>query len=139
MRICTRCKKDKEDEEFAFKNKVKGTRKAKCRTCQSDDDKILYLTDQTRRENIRGLAILAIKKAKEFSNRVKRCFGCKNCRDKRFYVLDFHHVNCKDKDISILIRQGATIERLKNEMRKCEVLCSNCHRETHYLKNQKVM
>lgn len=35
MKICTKCKKSKDLEEFNFSNKSKGTRRAECKLCLS--------------------------------------------------------------------------------------------------------
>ena len=48
-------------------------------------------------------------------------------------VLDFHHVNSKDKKFSL---QCAAMNRspsnIITEVNKCILLCSNCHREIHH-------
>lgn len=137
MKVCSKCNIEKDINDFAYKNKSKNIRHSRCRKCQSESDKQLYLNNSIRREKIRTNTNLAIKKAKIFVRRVKQRFGCKNCGDKRYYVLDFHHLHGKDNEISTLSRQGVTIQRLKDEIRKCTILCSNCHREVHYFEKLK--
>jgi len=45
-------------------------------------------------------------------------------------VLEFHHVRgVKEDDISSLIGRGSSLQRLKAEVEKCDVLCANCHRK----------
>lgn len=48
-------------------------------------------------------------------------------------ALDFHHKDPKNKKINISKIQSKklTINIIK-ELDKCEILCSNCHRELHY-------
>jgi len=65
----------------------------------------------------------------EFVNREKDQ-PCKDC-GQRFppYVMDFDHTgNDKIHAISFLVRNFASLERIRAEMNKCEVVCSNCHR-----------
>lgn len=53
------------------------------------------------------------------------------------YVMDFDHLPQFDKVDSVihLALRGAT-KKLEEEIKKCEVVCSNCHRErTHKRKN----
>jgi hypothetical protein len=63
-------------------------------------------------------------------NRVKGLSGCADCgRHYHPAVLDFHHLEPEDKQASVgdMIR-NAGMERLKAEIRKCVLLCANCHR-----------
>lgn len=49
--------------------------------------------------------------------------------------LDFHHTNpdIKEVDVSqIIYRKGWGKQKLLEEIAKCRVLCSNCHRKLHW-------
>jgi hypothetical protein len=58
---------------------------------------------------------------------------CQICGyDKCMGALDFHHINGeKEHNISTILIQ-LKWERVKEELDKCILLCSNCHREVHY-------
>jgi hypothetical protein len=56
--------------------------------------------------------------------------GCVKCGDKRHYVIDFHHLDPSKKDIAM---SDGSIKQIMKEKDKCILLCSNCHREFHYL------
>ena len=63
---------------------------------------------------------------------------CSKCGN-RYHpaAMDFHHNNESAKVMGIaLLTRCASIERLKEELTKCVLLCANCHSELHY--NQKV-
>ena len=46
------------------------------------------------------------------------------------WVMDFHHL--RDKEFTMKKAMCVSFARLQAELRKCIVLCSNCHRErTH--------
>jgi predicted HNH restriction endonuclease len=45
--------------------------------------------------------------------------------------LEFHHKNPDEKDFSFRESRGFTDEEIANELKKCELLCANCHREVH--------
>jgi hypothetical protein len=47
-------------------------------------------------------------------------------------VYDFHHRDRAHKDLSIATT-GKSFESLKEELLKCDLLCTNCHRKKHYL------
>lgn len=50
-----------------------------------------------------------------------------------FTSVEFHHKNpgVKEKALSQASLWGWGEERLLEEIRKCEVLCANCHRKHH--------
>lgn len=45
-------------------------------------------------------------------------------------ALDFHHRDFSQKELNIA-HARLTFEQLKNELDKCDLVCSNCHRELH--------
>ena len=67
-----------------------------------------------------------------FARRVKTFFGCKDCGTRDFRVLEFDHLRDKKANIATLIAGGCSIKTIKEEMRKCEVVCANCHRIRTY-------
>lgn len=54
---------------------------------------------------------------------------CVDCGESDIVVLEFDHT-AEDKfgNISNLTRKGYSLETIKNEINKCEVVCANCHR-----------
>lgn len=68
-------------------------------------------------------------KIKEFIKGLKESSPCTDCG--AFYpscVMDFDHVNGqKSAEINFLTSTGR-IAALKSEIKKCEIVCSNCHR-----------
>jgi hypothetical protein len=60
---------------------------------------------------------------------------CTDCRvPYPYYVMDFDHRDLEDKEESIgkLVSKLCSVKKLEAEIAKCDVVCSNCHRErTH--------
>jgi 5-methylcytosine-specific restriction endonuclease McrA len=56
-----------------------------------------------------------------------KCSVCGYC--KCISALEFHHLDPSEKEISI--RYGLGREKLESELKKCVLLCANCHREVH--------
>ena len=55
------------------------------------------------------------------------------CPDKCLGALDFHHVDPVQKDFAISDSNiYKDINKLKEEVDKCMLVCANCHRELHY-------
>jgi len=71
---------------------------------------------------------------KAFINRVKKFAHCKICGESRYWVLDYHHRNPQEKINSLffLAHYGYAMSKIKDEIRKCDILCSNCHRDHHH-------
>lgn len=67
-------------------------------------------------------------------NKIKEETGCQQCQVTDAAVLDFHHKNSATKrmKISAMVTYGYGKEQLRLEMEKCEVLCANCHRKSHF-------
>ena len=61
---------------------------------------------------------------------------CEICGyDKCIAALDFHHIDPTKKDATL---KELTVKRwvyIEKEIRKCKLLCSNCHRELHWKEN----
>lgn len=133
MITCTKCNVPKEDECFNWRNKKKGRRHRVCRPCKKEQDNSYYASNKNRRKTMRKTANDLIRRNKRFVRLVRHLSKCSRCPEKRWYVLDFHHVRDKKIEICDMIRRCTSIENLKKELRKCIVLCSNCHREEHYL------
>lgn len=60
--------------------------------------------------------------------------GCERCGyNKSNVALDFHHRDSTTKDFAISrFKLYKFIDSVKEELDKCDVLCSNCHREVHH-------
>ena len=88
-----------------------------------------YLENKTRhysraKQRINGL--------RQFIDDYKAKTGCSHCVENDPVCLDFHHLdpNAKDYIISDLLKRMSK-EKIEEEMQKCVVLCSNCHRKEH--------
>jgi hypothetical protein len=67
----------------------------------------------------------------------KKNLRCSICSESHPAILDFHHKWGKEFTVNYLVANGYSVERIKRELEKCVVLCSNCHRKLHY-KNKKL-
>ena len=66
----------------------------------------------------------------------KKTLKCSRCSENHPATIDFHHKDKseKDQDISYFVAFGYSIDRIKREIEKCDILCANCHRKEHYKK-----
>ena len=55
---------------------------------------------------------------------------CLDCGQKfPFYAMDFDHVNgTKVNNVGTMVAHGWSLQNILDEIAKCELVCSNCHR-----------
>lgn len=128
-RTCYKCKCEKLITEFNFKNKQKNIRNYACRQCQARIHKIYYeknkqATINRSRKNGR--------KRYDLLTTIKEQLECSLCKENNSVCLDFHHLESNEKEF-LLSQDGraCSINRLREELQKCAVLCANCHRKVH--------
>ena len=119
MKKCKKCKQVKSKDEF-YPQQQRGKNgqvwkylDPYCKPCR-----LMYSAD--RRRNLKKECI-------------KYLGGkCKDCGMKSDIpaIYDFHH-NVGEKDFNIG-KTSKSFDRLKKELDKCVLLCSNCHRIRHY-------
>jgi hypothetical protein len=66
--------------------------------------------------------------------RVKRA-GCSRCGERHPACLDFHHRDPTGKEFTVadfLKRHQPRFSDLLDELKKCDILCRNCHAREHY-------
>lgn len=51
--------------------------------------------------------------------------------DKCRTALEFHHLNPKEKDFTLSTNANIATEKALEEIKKCILVCANCHREIH--------
>lgn len=59
---------------------------------------------------------------------------CSICGEDKHWRLDYHHrdPSTKSDGVSQMIGKGKSKEKIINEMKKCDILCKNCHADVHY-------
>jgi len=60
--------------------------------------------------------------------------ACAQCGESHPACIDYHHRDPKEKVASVarMIGKNANIDRIKEEIAKCDTLCANCHRKLHW-------
>lgn len=56
--------------------------------------------------------------------------GCCICGETDIACLDFHHIRDKKCQVSHMLTYS--YNKIEEEINKCVILCSNCHRKLHY-------
>ncbi len=66
---------------------------------------------------------------------LKEDLGCSACSEKDPRCLEFHHQDPKSKKFNVT-SHGCRTGSLDEEVKKCIVLCANCHAKLHYDRNK---
>lgn len=125
--MCKKCKIDKPEEDFPYKNKSLNKRSCVCKKCQKEyKRKYYYLHKQSHYDRNKKTE----ERIKKFILFYKENHPCIICGEICTACLDFHHLGDKSDNISNLYRKGS-ISKVIDEINKCVVLCANCHRKLH--------
>lgn len=72
---------------------------------------------------------------RDYVRKIKESNPCSDCNKIYHYSqMDFDHLGDKKQNISRLVNSEASIKTIKQELSKCELVCSNCHRLRTWLR-----
>ena len=129
-KICPGCSQERDIErDFAWKNKVKGTRQRWCKSCQAEANRKHYLSNKQiylERALTRNSIVNTENNQKLYDYLLQH--PCVDCGQTDIRVLEFDHVRGKSASITNLLKNTAPWETIEAEIAKCEVRCVNCHR-----------
>ncbi len=129
MKTCSKCKCKKPLASFNRNRSQKDGYQTFCRSCEKERKKEYY---KNNKEKFLGYNQIRRAKAKRWFTKYKRGLSC-TCGENHPACLDFHHGRGdKVAGVAQLAHHFCNIEKLKIEIDKCIVLCSNCHRKLHY-------
>lgn len=73
------------------------------------------------------------RKIRDWAAEYKARAGCSRCEETDPCCLVFHHTGSeKHGTVAQLISDGLPREQIEEEIERCTVLCSNCHRKEHF-------
>lgn len=112
IRCCPKCKKEKHISMFYDrKSKIGGS--SYCKECVH--------INTVERGRFRKQQYISYK-----GNR------CQICGYNKYYgALEFHHLDPTQKEFEISSLRFKSFDKVKSELDKCILVCSNCHKEIH--------
>ena len=132
-KTCCQCKEALPVEYFGKHAGHRDGLASKCKPCQARYQAAWHSAHAVERK-ISQAENKALYKAKsrEYVARYKEQHGCSDCHRKYPAVaLDFDHLRDKKSRVAYLVGR-ASLDKIIQEMAKCEVVCANCHRiRTH--------
>lgn len=130
MKQCGTCKEFKSLDYFS-KNKTKSDGlQSFCIACKQIYSKSHYKENKdlyAKRARIRD-AKTRIENYTYLMEYVKTN-PCVDCNENDYIVLEFDHIKGKKHlNISEMVKRSYSLNKIKEEIQKCEVRCANCHR-----------
>lgn len=126
---CAKCREIKDLTEFCFKDKKNNKRNSYCKICSRamlrnhyQNNKQYYLDKAIARK------IKLKKEAIGFLKEYFKTHPCIDCGEKRPIVLEFDHVRGEKKHSISQMIGLYSLNAIKEEIKKCDVRCANCHR-----------
>ena len=141
LRTCSKCKFTIPTANFYIR--ANNRYYSSCKKCLSIQRKNRYLNHKTTEEyKARQRASKKERKRalKENIRRLKEKTPCYDCHENYpYYVMDFDHRDgeIKEGNVATLLGDRWAIEKLTNEIAKCDIVCANCHRKRTYQRNLK--
>jgi hypothetical protein len=133
MKVCKTCGTEKPFSEFHRKTDSRDGHVCDCRDCANAKAREKYSRSERYRDKQKNTR--SVRRADVLAQ-IDRAKGapCSAC-GKKFppVAMDFHHrVQApENKGISNLANRGFGWPRIEKEIRKCILLCANCHRLKH--------
>ncbi len=129
-KLCTKCKQELSLIEFSWKLKdVQYS--SHCKECSRRSIKSHYYRNKQ-------YYLIKAKRRNDFIKQTGYTFlknyllehACVDCGETDILVLEFDHRSRDNKsgDVSRMLRVTGSVEKLKDEVYKCDVRCANCHR-----------
>jgi hypothetical protein len=127
MKKCNRCGEDKPTSEF--NKKGKGFQPY-CRPCDKAASKSRYHSNKESHIEAVNLNNERYRERnREFILKYLESHPCVDCGTKDFRVLEFDHVRgTKVGNISTMLGGALSLQKIVDEVAKCDVRCANCHR-----------
>jgi hypothetical protein len=128
MKKCSKCKIEKELNQFYKSSKGKDGLNPNCKSCCALKDKKYYFSNKEKFINrTNGYTSRNQMVVDEYKKK-----GCLKCGESKSHLICFHHVDPKQKDTEVASLMTCSEEKLRKEIEKCMTLCWNCHYDFHY-------
>jgi hypothetical protein len=136
MKTCSVCGLDKDPQEYPRNARKADGLQSYCKECNKQKLRAWYKvnrvehaqkTKRQKAERMRAAKKLVWSLAEECGCINPSCPGPRHNR----VVLEFHHVERKEFNISDALNRGVPLKKIMEELKKCVVLCGNCHKRYH--------
>ena len=120
MRICSSCENEYDDY---------GQRSSLCRPCKQKYDRV-YHSNRSLLVKERKVELQKIRRIenRQFMYDYLKDHPCVECGESDPVVLEFDHVDQSTKTKAVSVMVEYSLDKIKEEISKCRILCANCHK-----------
>ena len=133
LKRCVICKQEKDLTEFNKHKERKDGLQCHCKECNRVRSKAYYQRNLiSHRKEIKRRKKIHFTKIHLFICDYLSTHPCVICKETNIVKLEFDHLRDKTSNLCDLINYDVSQKVLEEEIKKCQVLCANCHKEkTH--------
>lgn len=126
MKICTRCKTEKDN--FAKRSSSKDGLNNWCKDCFKEYDRVRWSNGDSHRKKKNYFE--RVRKNREFLKDYFESHPCIDCGESDWWALELDHKieKTKEKEFCKLVMDSG-VEQMKKEIEQCDVRCLKCHRK----------
>ena len=124
-KICKRCNNNKSFDQFSKNSKSKDRLFSWCKPCFKNYENERYKNGDCERKKKNSKKIITDNQDYIWTILINS--KCKNCSEDNPLVLEFDHIDPKNKSAEITTLFNRSKEIIDEEIQKCNVLCRNCH------------
>tara|TARA_R100000781_G_scaffold14941_2_gene12303 strand:+ start:1617 stop:2096 length:480 start_codon:yes stop_codon:yes gene_type:complete len=132
IKKCSYCEKYYKMSDFSWKLKRLNKRSNKCRQCTNEYSRKHYIKYKHKyKKRVKVNTEKYKKERRDLVYEFKLSNPCASCGESNPIVLEFHHLDPKEKrnDVSNMASHGYSAKSIEKEIEKCIILCANCHRK----------
>lgn len=129
FKVCCRCNEEKLQSAFRKDKTKKDGYQYYCKVCARESGSKLYKEKYATAHRLGMKARHAV--VRNIVQEYKQTHPCICCAEDDPICLEFHHLNEDDKEFTISGNHNRALKKILEEIEKCVVLCSNCHRKVH--------
>ena len=140
MKRCLDCEEIKPFADFAKRSLERGTYQSRCLNCFRIYSKRHY-KENGKSSDFSVKRSKRVQEIRDWYRTLRATWSCIKCGEDHPATLDCHHRDPSTKirigtngrsSVSEMVAKGWSRERILEEIAKCDIICSNCHRKHHW-------
>lgn len=129
MKRCSRCKTEKPLSDFGTNKSKKDRLQTSCKDCRKIYNHNYYMSSPEQNTNRQASNLRNKQRNRDYVYNYLLEHPCVDCKESDIVVLEFDHVrDTKIDNISSMISFPCNLEKIQEEIDKCEIRCANCHK-----------